>query len=287
MAETRPGREKDEGELWAILVSQARALASSSPCLTPTLNALIVERGSFADALAAVLVRALVPAVAAPTDLKPTFDEVLARDRGIAAAAAVDLLRLAAINPACPGVLAGLLSFRGYQAIQLYRIHHALWNEGRQELAVLLQNWGATMFAMDIHPGARIGRGVFFDHGVGTVIGATAVVEDGVAIWHGVTLGSTLTQAGDRHPKVRRDATIGAGATILGNIEIGPGAVVAAGAVVLKPVAAGTVVAGVPARVMGRARGRLDAIDAANRQAPSAQEQPACPISPSASTTRS
>ncbi len=101
---------------------------------------------------------------------------------------------------------------------------------------------------------------------MGTVIGATAVVEDGVNVWHGVTLGSTLTQAGDRHPKIRRNVTIGAGATILGNIEVGAGAVVAAGTVVLKPVEAGMVVAGVPARVMGRASGRLDAIDESMQQ---------------------
>ncbi len=265
----RPRWQKDESDLWQILGSQALALSSSSPCLAPTLDAMVVERHSFADALSAVLVRALAPAVTTPTELKPTFDDVLARDTDIAAAAAVDLVRLAAINPACPNVLTGLLSFRGYQAVQLYRIHHALWIEGREELAVLLQNWGATVFAMDLHPGARIGRGVFFDHGIGTVIGATAVVEDGVNLWHGVTLGSTLTQAGDRHPKVRRDATIGAGATILGNIEIGRGAVVAAGSVVLKPVEAGMVVAGVPARVMGKASGRLDAIDASLQQADS------------------
>lgn len=265
MPEIRPWLE-DEAELWQTLGSQARALSSSSPCLAPTLNAMIVERRSFADALSTVLVRALAPAVTAPVELKSTFDDVLARDRDIAAAAAVDLTRLAAINPACPNVLSGLLSFRGYQAIQLYRINHALWNEGQRELAVFLQNWGAIVFAMDIHPGAQVGRGVFFDHGIGTVIGATAVVEDGVNIWHGVTLGSTLTQAGDRHPKVRRNATIGAGATILGNIEIGPGAVVAAGTVVLKPVEAGMVVAGIPAKVMGKAHGRLDAIDVSMKQ---------------------
>jgi len=259
--------QEDEPELWQTLNCQALALSSSSPCLAPALNAMVVERHSFADALSAVLVRALAPAITTPTELKPMFEEVLALDRDIAAAAAVDLVRLAAINPACPNVLTGLMSFRGYQAVQLYRIHHALWMDGREELAVLLQNWGATVFAMDIHPGARIGRGVFFDHGIGTVIGATAVVEDGVNIWHGVTLGSTLTQAGDRHPKVRRDATIGAGATILGSIEIGRGAVVAAGSVVLKPVEAGMVVAGVPARVMGKAESRLDAIDASMKQA--------------------
>ncbi|MDP9903005.1 serine O-acetyltransferase EpsC [Variovorax ginsengisoli] len=259
MIKNRPA-QGEVRELWRVLRSQAEALSATSPCVAPTLQALVLDRQSFEDALSSVLVQAL--AAATPTaQLKPAIDDVLAADPDIAAAAAADLVRLAAINPACPSVLTGLLSFRGYQAIQLYRINHALWSEGRQELAVLLQNWGATVFAMDIHPGAVIGRGVFFDHGVGTVIGATAVVEDGVNIWHGVTLGSTLTQAGDRHPKVRRNATIGAGATILGNIEIGAGAVVAAGTVVLKSVEPGTVVAGIPARVMGKAHGRLDAID--------------------------
>jgi serine O-acetyltransferase len=224
------------------------------------LQTQITERSSFADALSTVLVRTLAPAVTMPTALKPVFEEAMAGDHRIAARASADLVRLAAINPACPNMLTGLLSFRGYQAIQLYRINHALWNRGQQELAVLLQNWGATVFSMDIHPGARIGSGVFFDHGIGTVIGATAVVEDGVNIWHGVTLGSTLTNAGDRHPKVRRNATIGAGSTLLGNIEIGQGAVVAAGSVVLRAVEAGVVVAGIPAKVVGKARGRLDAI---------------------------
>ncbi len=250
----------DVKELWHLLKSQARSLVATSPCIASTLQTQILHRQSFEDALSGVLAQALAAALP-KAPLKTAIDDVMANEPDIAAAAAADLVRLAAINPACPSVLTGLLSFRGYQAIQLYRINHALWKEGREELAVLLQNWGATVFAMDIHPGAVIGRGVFFDHGVGTVIGATAVVEDGVNIWHGVTLGSTLTQAGDRHPKVRRDATIGAGATILGNIEIGAGAVVAAGAVVLKPVEPGTVVAGMPARAMGKAHGRLDAID--------------------------
>ena len=212
--------------------------------------------------MSTVLVLALAAAVPGTTDLKPTFVDVLSRHPESLHSSALDLVRLAAINPACPNVLTGLLSFRGYQAIQLYRINHALWSDGQREMAVLLQNWGANVFAMDIHPGARIGSNVFFDHGIGTVIGSTAVVEDGANIWHGVTLGSTLTQAGDRHPKVRRGATIGAGATILGNIEIGEGSVVAASSVVLRAVEAHAVVAGIPAQVVGRADGKLDAIDA-------------------------
>jgi serine O-acetyltransferase len=227
---------------------------------------MIFQAASFSDALSIILVHALTPATTNATELKSTFDDVLVCNPDIVEAAAADLVRLAAINPACPNVLSGLLSFRGYQAIQLYRINHALWEKGQNELAVLLQNWGAIVFAMDIHPGARIGRQVFFDHGVGTVIGSTAVVEDGANIWHGVTLGGTLTQAGDRHPKVRRNVTIGAGATILGNIEIGEGAVVAAASVVLRSVDAGMVVAGIPAKVMGQAHDRFDAIDASMKQ---------------------
>jgi serine O-acetyltransferase len=159
-------------------------------------------------------------------------------------------------------MLTGFLSFRGFQALQLYRIANALWVEGRHELAVLLQNWTALKYAIDIHPAARIGKSVFVDHGMGLVIGSTAVVEDGVNIWHGVTLGSTLMEAGDRHPKVRRNATLCAGATILGNIEVGEGCIVAASSVVLKPVAPFTVVGGVPAKELGRTPDRMHAIDA-------------------------
>jgi serine O-acetyltransferase len=116
-----------------------------------------------------------------------------------------------------------------------------------------LQNWAANTWSIDIHPAARLGKALFVDHGIGLVIGETAVVEDEVSLWHGVTLGSTLAEVGDRHPKIRRGALICAGATVLGNIEVGPRAIVAANAVVLKPVPAGAVVAGTPAKIVGSA----------------------------------
>ena len=251
--------------LWATLVRQAHELRRASPVLAPGLDALVLERTCFADALCAVLSDAMFTSVPRSIRLTEVFGEALRDHPDIAESAAVDLQKLAAVNPACPDVLTGLLSFRGFQALQLHRIDHALWKRGQQQLAVVLQNWGAIRYAMDIHPAARIGSGVFLDHGMGLVIGATAVVEDGANIWHGVTLGSTLTQAGDRHPKVRRNATICAGATVLGNIEIGEGAIIAAGSVVLKSVAPGMVVAGVPARVIGAAPTQLDAIDHAQK----------------------
>lgn len=245
---------------WPLLQDQARQLAESTPRLKDCLQAAVLAHSSFAHGLAHRLAQALQVSVPESIDLLDVFQQVLAAHADIVQSAQADLEKLAATNPACPSALIGFLSFRGFQALQLHRINHALWNEGQHPLAVLLQNWGALAYSMDIHPQARIGKGVFLDHGMGLVIGSTAVVEDGANIWHGVTLGSTLTQAGDRHPKIRRNVTIGAGATILGNIEVGEGAVVAAGSVVLQPVPPFAVVAGMPAKVVGSAKAQLDAI---------------------------
>jgi serine O-acetyltransferase len=116
-----------------------------------------------------------------------------------------------------------------------------------------LQSRSAEVFQTDIHPAARIGKGIFLDHATGLVVGATAVIEDDVSLLQGVTLGGTGKESGDRHPKVRRGAMIGAGAKILGNIEVGGCARVAAGSVVLRPVPPNCTVAGVPAQVVGSA----------------------------------
>jgi len=248
--------------LWPLLKQQALDLQTRSPVLAADLEELILQRSTFGDALATVLHHALESVFPKHLDLSNVFSSLLAAHPEITESAAMDLEKLDGVNPACPDLLTGFLSFRGFQALQLYRFYHALWVDAQHQLAVLLQNWGAIKYGIDIHPAARIGKAVFIDHGMGVVIGSTAVLEDDVNIWHGVTLGSTLTQAGDRHPKIRTGATVCAGATILGNIEIGAGAIVAAASVVLKNVAAGSVVAGVPAKVIGVAPARLDAIDA-------------------------
>ncbi len=256
-----PKELKLDFQLWGTLRLQAEKLQNTAPALSASLNNAVLRRASFADALANVLADAMRNSIPQDSDVKSIFCELVEAHPEIAQSAAADLQKLDSVNPACPDLLTGFMSFRGFQGLQFYRITHALWNSGERQLASMLQNWGALKFAMDIHPAAKIGKAVFFDHGMGIVIGSTSVIEDGVNMWHGVTLGSTLTEAGDRHPKVRRDATICAGATILGNIEIGEGAIVAAASVVLKTVPAGAVVAGVPARVVGRAPDRLSAID--------------------------
>src|SRR6202007_3142091 len=143
-----------------------------------------------------------------------------------------------------------VLYYKGFHAIQTYRLAHWLWTKGRRDFALYLQSRASAGFQCDIHPSAKIGRGIFLDHATGLVVGQTAVIDDDVSMLQDVTLGGTGKQAGDRHPKIRRGVLIGAGAKILGNIEVGECARIAAGSVVLKSVPPNTTVAGVPARVV-------------------------------------
>lgn len=158
-------------------------------------------------------------------------------------------------DPACCSYSQALLYFKGFHAIQCHRIAHCLWHAGRRILATALQSRVSEVFAVDIHPAAKLGRGVLLDHGTGVVIGETAEVGNNVSILQNVTLGGTGKEHGDRHPKVSDNVLIGASATILGNIRIGKGAQVAAGSLVLKPVPPRTMVAGSPAKEVGTVSG--------------------------------
>ena len=149
-------------------------------------------------------------------------------------------------------MLCPFLLFKGFHALQSYRLAHYLWTHERKPLALYVQNRVSDLFGVDIHPGARIGCGIMMDHATGIVIGETAVVEDDVLFWHGVTLGGRDFAPNDRHPKIRKGAALGAGSTLLGNIEIGAGAKIAAGSIVVKDVPAGATVAGEPAKLLGQ-----------------------------------
>ena len=181
------------------------------------------------------------------------YHEALARDAALGEAFRADIVAVADRDPACTRLIEPLLYFKGFHALQTYRLAHLLWKAGRRDFALYLQSRSSQLFATDINPTARIGKGVFIDHATGLVVGATAVVEDDVSIMQGVTLGGTGNETGDRHPKIRHGVLIGAGAKILGNIEVGHCARVAAGSVVLAAVPHNTTVAGVPARVVGAA----------------------------------
>ncbi|MED6223738.1 hypothetical protein PIB30_077007 [Stylosanthes scabra] len=155
-------------------------------------------------------------------------------------------------DPSCLSYCSTLLYTKGYHSLQVYRVAHALWGEGRKVLALALQSRVSEVFGIDIHPAAKIGNGILLDHGTGVVIGETAIVGNSVSLMQGVTLGGTGKEGSDRHPKVGEGVLIGASAIILGNIHIGEGVMIAAGSLVLKHVPPHRIVAGVPAQVIGR-----------------------------------
>jgi serine O-acetyltransferase len=189
-----------------------------------------------------------------PSDLiEQTFLEALQAEPAIGDAFRADIAAVVDRDPAVTRVIEPVLYFKGFHAIQTHRLAHWLWTRGRYDFALYLQSRSSEVFQTDINPAARIGRGIFLDHATGLVVGATAVIEDNVSMLQDVTLGGTGKVRGDRHPKIRQGVLIGAGAKVLGNIEVGQCARIAAGSVVLEPVPRNTTVAGVPARVVGTA----------------------------------
>jgi serine O-acetyltransferase len=185
--------------------------------------------------------------------IRQAYADALNDDASIGAAFRADIVATIDRDPAADRYLEPVLYFKGFHAIQTHRLAHWLWHKGRKNFAFYLQSRSSAAFQTDIHPAARIGRGIFLDHATGLVVGETALVEDDVSMLQDVTLGGTGKEDGDRHPKIRRGVLIGAGAKILGNIEVGECARIASGSVVLKSVPANMTVAGVPARVVGEA----------------------------------
>lgn len=230
-------------------------MADREPVLASFLYATILNHASFEDALSFLLSSKLASATIHSITLRDVMSRAHEDDKTIADAAIADLLAVCERDPASCGFSHPFLYFKGFQSLQTYRVAHHLWKSGRRELALHLQSRTSEVFTIDIHPAAVIGRGIMMDHGTGIVIGETAVVENNVSIMHEVTLGGTGKQGGDRHPKIREGCLISVGAKILGNIEIGAGAKVGGGAVVLSNVAPHTTVAGIPAKLVGKVKG--------------------------------
>ena len=239
------------GGAWEVLVAEGLDAVAREPMLGRTVDHGLLAHDSFADALAHRLAHKLEDADLGAACLAPLLMEAMEDCPEIAAAAAEDLMAIRERDPACTDLLTPFLYFKGYHAIQTHRVAHHLWRHGRQHAARFLQSRMSEVFAVDIHPNARLGRRLMFDHGTGIVIGETAVVEDDVSMLHSVTLGGTGKEGGERHPKVRRGVLIGAGAKILGNLEIGEGAKVGAGSIVLHNVEPYTTVVGNPAKPVG------------------------------------
>lgn len=214
---------------------------------------VILSRDSLATALGARLARRLAREDMPRHTMEPLLTSVFEEEPRTVHSAVRDMQAMFDRDPACFSLLEPLLFFKGFLALTTYRAAHQLWNERRRWLALYLQSITSETFAVDIHPAARIGCGLLLDHATSFVVGETAIIEDDVSILHEVTLGGTGKETGDRHPIVRSGVLLGAGAKILGRVEIGEGAKVGAGSVVLSDVPPHTTVAGVPAVVVGQA----------------------------------
>ncbi|MFI7741637.1 serine O-acetyltransferase [Kocuria rhizosphaericola] len=234
--------------VWGML--RESVSSTQEPSLAGLVGVFVEECDSFEASLAGLMAYKIADDCVSREDLAELFAEALAADPEILACAAADLLASVERNPAYPSVLVPYLFAKGFLGLQVHRVAHVLWRDGRQLVAMYLQSRVAEVFAMDIHPGASIGSGVFVDHATGVVIGETAVVGDDVSILQNVTLGGTGKESGDRHPKIRSGVLLAAGAKVLGNVIVGEDAKIGAGSVVLGAVPAGTTAVGIPARVV-------------------------------------
>lgn len=239
-------------QLWRQIRADVSQRADQEPMLASFFYAVVLSHDNLIQALSYQLAQQLNSPDVSVLILHDVFTEVLENNPELIAAVEADLCAVKDRDPACDDFATPLLYFKGFLAIQSQRLSHALWKKGRKSLALFLQNRISSVFDVDIHPAAVLGKGIMLDHATGVVMGETSVVGDNVSILHSVTLGGSGTGCGDRHPKIGNGVLISAGAKVLGNIHVGDGAKIAAGSVVLEDVPAHTTVAGVPARIVGR-----------------------------------
>ena len=247
--------------VWQTIRNEAREQAESEPALASFIHATILNHDTLEGALSFHLANKLANPAISALQIREIIEASMGRENCISKSVRADIKAVYDRDSACDSYLIPFLYFKGFHALQAYRIAHCLWNNGRQGLAYFFQSHIALTFGVDIHPAAKIGKGIMLDHATGIVIGETCVVDDDVSIMQAVTLGGTGKTGGDRHPKIRRGVLISAGAKILGNIEVGEGAKVGAGSVVLDTVAPHTTVVGVPSRVVGTPNSASPALD--------------------------
>lgn len=237
--------------LWQLIRTEAQNAAEREPIMAAFFNTAILQHPSLAQALSANLAEQLGDTMLSEGVISTVIADALAQEPTILDAVRSDILACFERDPACQTHFMPMLYFKGFQALQLYRVAHWLWLQERKMLALFFQSKISAVFTVDIHPGARLGSGIMIDHATGVVIGETAIVGNNVSILHSVTLGGSGCESGSRHPTIGNGVLISAGAKILGNISVGDGVKVGAGSLVLESVPAHVTVAGVPARIIG------------------------------------
>lgn len=248
---------KLQSQLWRQIRQAAMSGSLEGAAVAHLLEQRILSKASFKESISGLLAYKLRCDDLRDQAIAELFEDTLSCGEGLMDAACADLMATHARDPACTSLLQGLLFSKGFQSLVAHRVAHVLWKRGKVNLALLLQSRVAERYCVDIHPAAVIGRGVFIDHAHGLVVGETAVIEDEVSILHEVTLGGTGKERGDRHPKIRRGVLLSAGAKVLGRVEVGEGAKVAACSVVLSDVPPFATVAGIPAKPVGTSQHRL------------------------------
>ncbi len=246
-------RRTTEDPIWLALRSEAEAAMAAEPALTGFIYATVVNHETLEDSICHRIAQRLGHADVDAGLIAQMFRDVILSQPDLGRAIRADLSAVLERDPACTRYLEPLLYFKGFHALVTYRFAHELWRQGRKDFAFYLQSQASRLFAVDIHPAARLGKGLMFDHATGVVIGETATVGDNCSLLHGVTLGGSGKQTGDRHPKIGSCVLIGAGAKVLGNIHVGNSSRIAAGSVVLQDVPPHVTVAGIPARIVGPA----------------------------------
>ncbi len=239
--------------VWDKIRSEAKAIIANEPLLGGLVHTTILHHATLEEALAYRLAVKLSSVELSEQIVREICADAYSSCNSLGETARADIAAVLDRDPACKTFIQPLLYFKGFQALQGYRVAHWLWTQDRKDLARFFQMRISEVFGVDIHPAAVIGMGLLIDHAHSIVIGETAVVGDNVAMLHSVTLGGTGKEDGDRHPKVGRGVLLGAGAKVLGNIRIGDCSRVAAGSVVLRDVPDRKTVAGIPAKIVGDA----------------------------------
>jgi serine O-acetyltransferase len=249
-SQAKPALDKVD-PVWARIRHEAEEAVGREPELATFIYSTILHRDTLEAAIIYRLAERLDHPAVSGELIRQAYLDALKENPSIGEIFRADLMATVDRDPATHRLIEPVLYYKGFHAIQTHRLMHWLWEKGRRDFALYLQSRCSAVFQCDIHPAAKIGRGIFLDHATGLVVGETAVIGDDVSILHDVTLGGTGKEWEDRHPKIRYGVMIGAGAKILGNIEVGHCARIAAGSVVVKPVPNNVTVAGVPAKVVG------------------------------------